>query len=265
MASYDNVFGPRVDPSHRAFDFTLLFEDAILACLPTAAFLLILPLLFCFLFKKPNVVKRSNLLTAKVLTLFSLLVCQVVFLALRSVNSARNLKTQASLAADVLGIAGTIGAGLLSWLDHRRSIRPSSLLAVYILIAAVLDAARVRTLWSIQGAMGPASVLSLMLGLKLLALVLESTSKGQSSLRSPHEYSGVGSEPFSGLWTRIGYVWLLGTVRQGYNSILSVDDLPEIEPQLRSGVLHSELEKEWVNGGCFYSPLFQLTFILTYN
>ena len=100
MANYDDVFGPRVDPSHRAFDFTLLFEDAILACLPTVVFLLILPLPLAFLFKKPNVVNRSNLLTAKVLTLLSLLACQVAFLTLRSVTG--NVQTQASLAADVL-------------------------------------------------------------------------------------------------------------------------------------------------------------------
>lgn len=172
----------------------------------------------------------------------SLLICQVVFLALRSVNPI--VQTKASLAADVLGVIGAIGAGLLSWFDHQRSIRPSTLLAVYLLIAALLDIARLRTLLTIPGAVGSASVFSLVLGLTVVALVLESVKKDQS-LRSPQEYSGVGLEPFSGLWTRIGYVWLLGTVRQGYRRILSVDDLPGIEPQLRSHVLHFQLEKEW--------------------
>ena len=78
MPNYDDAFGPRVDPSHRAFDFTLLFEDVVLACLPPAAFLLILPPLLARLSKKPNVVNRSNLLIAKVLTFLSLLACQVV-------------------------------------------------------------------------------------------------------------------------------------------------------------------------------------------
>lgn len=169
--------------------------------------------------------------------------CQVVFLALRSVNTA--VQTHASLAADVLGVVAVLGAGLLSWFDHQRSIRPSSLLAVFLLFASVLDVARLRTLWSIVGAVGAATVFSLVLGLKVVALVLESISKYQS-IRSPGEYDGVGSEPFSGLWTRIGYVWLIVTVRQGYRRILSIDDLPAIEPQLRSRVLHCQLEREWV-------------------
>jgi ATP-binding cassette, subfamily C (CFTR/MRP), member 1 len=169
-------------------------------------------------------------------------VCQTVFLALRSVNSA--VKTQASLAADVLGVVGILGAGLFSWFDHQRSIRPSSLLAVHLSFASLLDVARLRTFWSISGATGAASVFSLVLGLRVVALVTESISKYQG-LRSPGEYSGVGSEPFSGLWTRIGYVWLLATVRQGYRRILSVDDLPAVEPQLRSSVLHCQLEREW--------------------
>jgi hypothetical protein len=61
----DNVFGPRVDASCRAFDFTLFFEDVILACLPNAVFLLLLPLPWALLFQRPDVVNRSNLLTAK--------------------------------------------------------------------------------------------------------------------------------------------------------------------------------------------------------
>lgn len=39
----DKVFGPRIDASCRAFDFTLLFEDIFFACLPAAAFLSLLP------------------------------------------------------------------------------------------------------------------------------------------------------------------------------------------------------------------------------
>jgi hypothetical protein len=171
-----------------------------------------------------------------------MLVCQVIFLALRSVNPA--VKTRASIAADVLSVVAVLGAGLLSWIDHQRSIRPSSLLAVYLLTASVLDMARLRTLWSIRGAVGAAAVFCLVLGLKLVALVVESINKFQS-LRSPVEYSGVGSEPFSGLWTRIAYVWLLGTVRRGYRKILSVDDLPDIEPRLKSQVIHCQLQNEW--------------------
>jgi hypothetical protein len=39
----DDEFGPQVAIACRAFDFTLLFEDAVFVILPTALFLLLLP------------------------------------------------------------------------------------------------------------------------------------------------------------------------------------------------------------------------------
>ena len=38
----DRLWGPRVDERCRTFDFTLLFEDSILGCVPPAMFLLLL-------------------------------------------------------------------------------------------------------------------------------------------------------------------------------------------------------------------------------
>lgn len=46
LPASDATFGPRVDPSCRGFDFTLLFEDIFFACVPTAIFLLSLPCCF---------------------------------------------------------------------------------------------------------------------------------------------------------------------------------------------------------------------------
>lgn len=63
--SCDRAFGPQVAVSCRAFDFTLYFEDTVFAILPTAALLLLLPLPLGFLLRNPKVVKRSKLLTVK--------------------------------------------------------------------------------------------------------------------------------------------------------------------------------------------------------
>ena len=71
--SCDRAFGPRVALDCRAFDFTLYFEDAFFAILPTAALLLLLPLPLVFLLRNPKVVKRSKLLAAKLVGSGSLL------------------------------------------------------------------------------------------------------------------------------------------------------------------------------------------------
>ena len=49
----DRLFGPRVDPSCRGFDFTLFFEDVFFACLPAAVFFLLLPFRVTVLAKAP--------------------------------------------------------------------------------------------------------------------------------------------------------------------------------------------------------------------
>jgi hypothetical protein len=157
------------------------------------------------------------------------------------------VRTAGSLAADILGLVATIGASILSRLDHHRSIRPSTLLAAYFSVFSLLGAARLRTLCLIPGTVGPAVVFGLILGLSLLVLWLESLSKS-AHLISPEKYAGSSSEPFSGLWKRVAYAWLLLTVRAGYAKILTVDELPDVGPQLRSDRLLSKLERAWASG-----------------
>lgn len=51
--SADDEFGPRVAIACRAFDFALLFEDAVFVILPAALFLLPLPWRLRSLWKRP--------------------------------------------------------------------------------------------------------------------------------------------------------------------------------------------------------------------
>ena len=75
----DIQFGPRVDPSCRPFDFTLLFEDGFFIALPAAVFLLLLPWRLRLLFKAPVKVVSYRLATWK---LASLTVCETPALGL---------------------------------------------------------------------------------------------------------------------------------------------------------------------------------------
>jgi ATP-binding cassette subfamily C (CFTR/MRP) protein 1 len=57
----DDVFGPVVVSSCRGgFDFTLLFEQAILSCGPSALFLLIVPLRIIWLYGRPIVTSQRH-------------------------------------------------------------------------------------------------------------------------------------------------------------------------------------------------------------
>ena len=158
-----------------------------------------------------------------------------------------NVKNPASLAADLLGLIAALGALCLSWLHHRHSEQPSTLLAIFLAALSLLSIARVRTFWFIPGATGAATVLSLTLVVILCALLLESLGK-RGSLRHPEKLATSGPEPFTGFWSIVGFVWLLGTVRAGYRKILTVDDLPALDYRLGSNGSHAELNDAWAKG-----------------
>lgn len=55
LSQGDYEFGPVVDPCVRKFDFTLLFEDAILSIVPSAVFVILAALRILSLRSQPNV------------------------------------------------------------------------------------------------------------------------------------------------------------------------------------------------------------------
>ena len=254
----DRVFGPRVDPSCRALDFTLLFGDTILTCLPAAVFVLLLPAhivalsklpVSCSLRSKLFLTKLVNIsifwpnvfcsLTALKATLTGILALQVVHLILRLHETVT--RTSASLAADVLAVAGTGGAAWLSYIDHQRSLRSSTLLSLYFAALIFVDISRVRTLWLIGSVNAEAAVMTATLVLTCLALFLESSNK-----RSSIAEKRVGApEEYSGFWPRAVFAWLFTTFRAGYSKVLVQDDLPILDTRLQSHGLHKILLTTW--------------------
>lgn len=52
-------------------------------------------------------------------------------------------------------------------------------------------------------------------------------------------------EPFSGFWKQATFAWLATTFRRGYTQVLSVEDLPDLDPKLDSGIIGRELANTW--------------------
>ncbi|KAI0484872.1 putative multidrug resistance-associated protein [Xylariaceae sp. FL0804] len=238
----DSSFGPRVNPLCRTFDFTLYFQDVVLVIIPTGILLLVLPWSYVSLVNSPRVVRRTKIAGVKALAFGLLCASLTAFAVVRAQDNA--LRTNASVASDVLSIFAALGAAYLSWLHHHRSIRPSSLLAVYLGISVLFGVVRLRSLWLTPRATAAAALFSVALLFTTLAFCVESVGK-QAHLLSPQAYSSCGSEPFSGLWRRICYAWLTVTVRHGYRNILTVDDLPELDPEMMSPKLRLGLEQAW--------------------
>lgn len=68
-------------------------------------------------------------------------------------------------------------------------------------------------------------------------------------------------EPFSGFWKQATFAWLATTFRRGYTQVLSVEDLPDLDPKLDSGIIGRELANTWAKtsmskGYIFVASLF---------
>jgi ATP-binding cassette, subfamily C (CFTR/MRP), member 1 len=177
----------------------------------------------------------------------------VTFLILRTQDTS--LQTSASIAADVLSFVGTAAAAILSFLDHRRSLRPSTLLSLYLSVVILLGIARVRTLWLIAPGNPAPGVFTAVFALFIVALGLESMEDNKTSTGRPGGEKSPGApEEYSGFWNRTIYAWLASTLRLGYKQVISVEDLPSLDTGLQSEGLGDKLESTWAK--CKYPAMF---------
>jgi hypothetical protein len=143
-----------------------------------------------------------------------------------------------SLVAGAFAFVDTGAARIMSFLEHTRSVAPSSALQTYFATVILFDMARVRTLWLIDNS-SPAVLLSFILGFEVLVFALESLRKTKSLIVE------VSTEERKGLWERVSFSWLLSMLIRGYSNTLSLVCLPTIDSNLDSKALHHQLLDYW--------------------
>ncbi|KAL3428844.1 hypothetical protein BDV09DRAFT_190632 [Aspergillus tetrazonus] len=195
-------------------------------------------------------VVTAGLMAGVWISLTALFIPQIVFLSEREFRSP-SLRNAVSLPADILELLAIAAALVLSYIHHCRSIRPSTLLILFLSARSLLGIARVRTLWLIPRANRAAILFTAGFVATLLCAILESTGKTSSIVpaRKTEKAIPATPEPFSGLWKRASFAWLSGTFRRGYVHVLSVDDLPQLDPVLDSEVVGERLEYIWATTG----------------
>jgi hypothetical protein len=139
-------------------------------------------------------------------------------------------------------MVGALLFGVLSYLEHMRTVRPSFLLSTYLLFTVAFDVVRSRS-YSLNAELDTiASVFSSRAGVKLVLAVLEALPKRRLLLP---EFQGCPPEAASGIYKRSLFWWLNGLFKMGYSRVLKVDDLFELEKHLQSDYLHRLLAKSW--------------------
>jgi ATP-binding cassette subfamily C (CFTR/MRP) protein 1 len=153
-------------------------------------------------------------------------------------------KTRVSVPSAVITLVGYLALPILSFAEHVKSVRPSSLLNGYLLVSLLCDVTRARTLWLIAGNK-IASDFTATVALKFVLLLLEAVEKRRILLPTFESYP---PEATSGIFSRCFFWWLNPLFRKGLRKTLSLNDLYGLDKHLLSDYLDNLLNSAWLKG-----------------
>ena len=158
-------------------------------------------------------------------------------------------KTQASVPSAVLTLVTYLALPILSYAEHVKSVKPSSLLNGYLLVSLLCDVTRARTLW-LRNDDKIASDFTAAVAVKLVLLLLEAVEKRRILLPI---YQSYPFEATSGILGRWFFCWLNPLFRRGLSRTLSLDDLYGLDKHLTSGFLDRVINSAWLKGSIAHS------------
>jgi ATP-binding cassette subfamily C (CFTR/MRP) protein 1 len=147
----------------------------------------------------------------------------------------------AEIPAEVFSFLASLAAAILSQWEHTRSIRPSALLQLYLMVALVVQAVHLRSIWlrhddTTMRGLGIGQIVAC-----AIFLAVESVSKEsillQRQKRSPQDTNDMFSQRL--FW------WLNSTFRRGYTSVLAPTDLDKMDEDLSSTDAQRRFRLEW--------------------
>ncbi|PTB80416.1 P-loop containing nucleoside triphosphate hydrolase protein [Trichoderma longibrachiatum ATCC 18648] len=248
-ATADAAFGPVVDAACRdGFDFTLVFEQFVFVLLPASLLVLVAPLRLMQL-RKASVKVTDNVSRALKLSVTACLAAlQLVLIALWATHNGPARLSGVSVAAASVSFASSLMSCALSYYEHARSLGPSSLLNVFLLVSLLLDAAVLRTVWLAlsEEAVSTAiqAVLTASFGLKMALLVLEAREKSARVVGR----RTLAPEETSGLYNRAVFAWVAPLLRTGFERLLQPADLFPLDEKMGASGLNERFWWHWRKG-----------------
>ncbi|EXV01691.1 ABC transporter [Metarhizium robertsii] len=243
FASCDGSFGPfAADCPGGRFDFTLLFELVVFEIVPSVILLMVVPFrIFRLVGQRPKVSASFGLYLKMALCFVFILLQISLLVTWRNIGVVVPAR-RVTLVASGLGVLDAAIITMLTYLEHHRSVRPSSMLCVYLLFSSLFDSVHCRTLWLLHNAQPLATIVSALLATKVALLLLESQNK--TSILSGKGES-LGPEATSGIISRSLLWWLNDLFLTGYGTTLSVEKLHLLDLELRSETLLHRMHLNW--------------------
>ncbi|XWW93222.1 hypothetical protein V2A60_001154 [Cordyceps javanica] len=232
----DTQFGP-VDTGR--FDFTILFEHAMLGLVPAGIFILALPVFF----KAARALRQARpgtLLWLKLAVSVTLVAIQLASLVLWH-DAAR---TPVSLAASVMSFAASLCVLAVIYITHIYTVQSSALLSVFLSITMLFDITMARSYYMRGGLAAIAALQVVIASLKMVLAILEELPK-RNLLYSDTIRDNAGTEQCSGFWNRSMLIWVTRLVVEGARRNLRVEDLPPIGQEFSSEQLFDRFAPFW--------------------
>lgn len=154
-------------------------------------------------------------------------------------------KTRATVPTAIVSFIASVLSSYLSHLEHIRSVRPSTILCLFLSLTLLLDLPRLRSLSFLPGNETVTTLFAGSLMVKTIAFALESIEK-RSLLRKGFENSSI--ETTSGVINRSLFWWLNSVLRSGSQTTLTVDTLPALDEELNEATIAQSLTEKWIAG-----------------
>ncbi|RXG41608.1 hypothetical protein VDGE_02221 [Verticillium dahliae] len=237
----DDTFGPIVRGCRDDFDFTLRFQRIILAMVPATFFLALSIPRAIWLSQQPRIVSGVAFQYAKLTAITILATLQFALLNLQTAAPTSSLDGFA-IASTAVNFLVALSMLALSFFEHSRVPRPSTLLILYILLQTLCDAVQVRTSWLMASSVTSKMIARLYTAsvvTKFAILIVETKSKTRWLRWKIDEHS---PEETSDVMSLTVYLWLNKLFRYGYSHVLAIDDLYPLDKDIDSDLLQRKLE-----------------------
>ena len=153
-------------------------------------------------------------------------------------------QTKVSIPLATINLLVAIQLVALSWIQDARSVKPSSLLVLYLLFTLLFDVAQARTLWlqDAQSLTSIPAVFTAAVGIKTVFLLLEMQEKRQYLKPA---YRDLPPESTSGVVNRSLMWWINNLLWRGFCSLLTLEDLYSLDEDLGSAKLEDKVRSAW--------------------
>ncbi|KAL4874710.1 P-loop containing nucleoside triphosphate hydrolase protein [Aspergillus karnatakaensis] len=230
-----DIWGPRVKGCGTNFDLTLLFQESILAIGPLCIAICSSLFRVWQLRNREVIVASRALYWSKVVLYLVACLLQIALLIVQGI--LKTSLTRATYAVYCLTLVGFVVFLLASHYEHTRTVRPSTVLLLYLLYSIVADALRARTLWSMPSDnTAVAATFTVTVVCKAAILLAERTRKTVLPDKrdpTPDEQADIFSQAF--LWWIVP-LFILGKKK----TALTAKTLPGVEPDMLRPMLAEE-------------------------